>query len=360
MTDHSPAGLPAMDVRAGRLMAVAAALAALLLPGCGAARRDEAEPGPTAVRVALAAPASARQGVSASGTAAYERQSTLSFRVGGVISRLTVDMGSRIRVGQPLARIAGTDIQQQLASRDAELARATRTLARLEALAQSGSVASAAVQDQRDTVEQARAAAAAARYDQQSATLVSPFSGVVLERLSQLGETVGAGQAILRVADYDSPLVIRVPLAERDADGIAIGTPAEVRFEGRQALAGRVAKSQPLVDGATGTRMVEVRLPSGGHGQSGAIASVRFPSSAAPAQPSLAAVPAEAFVPRSGREGGVFTVGANGRARFVRLRLVRFEADDAVVAGLSPGTRVVTAGAGYLKDGDPVLVAGGN
>src|SRR3546814_5809119 len=92
--------------------------------------------------------------VSASGTAAYERQSTLSFRVGGVISRLTVDMGSRIRVGQPLARIAGTDIQQQLASRDAELARATRTLARLEALAQSGSVASAAVPDQRDTVEQ--------------------------------------------------------------------------------------------------------------------------------------------------------------------------------------------------------------
>src|SRR3546814_2211653 len=90
-----------------------------------------------------------------------------------------------------------------------------------------------------------------------------------------LGETVGAGQAILRVADYDSPLVIRVPLAERDAEGIAIGTPAEVRFEGRQALPGRVAKSQPLVDGATGTRMVEVRLPSGGHGQSGAIASVR-------------------------------------------------------------------------------------
>src|SRR3546814_14714381 len=89
-----------------------------------------------------------------------------------------------------------------------------------------------------------------------------------------------------------------------------------------------------------------------------AIASDRFPSSAAPAQPSMGAVPAEAFVPRSGREGGVFTVGANGRARFVRLRLVRFEADDAVVAGLSPGTRVVTAGAGYLKDGDPVLVAG--
>ncbi|WP_234703242.1 efflux RND transporter periplasmic adaptor subunit [Sphingobium chlorophenolicum] len=333
---------------------------ALPLWGCGGAQGDDTEPAATPVRVVAALPASKPQSIGGSGTVAYERQSTLSFRVGGVLSRLTVDVGSRVGTGQPLAQIAGIDLREQLASRNAELARTTRTLERLEALSETGSVASAAVQDQRDTVEQARAAVAAARYDQRSTTLASPFSGVVLERLSQVGETVSAGQAILRVADQDSPLIVRVPLPAQDADRIAMGAPAEVRFEGRPPLSGRVARSQPLVSGATGTRTVEVQLPPHAAAQSGAIAAVRFLPTGTPAQSALTAVPAEAFVPRSGDTGGVFTIAAGRRAKFLPARLVRFEADNAIVAGLSPGARVVTAGAGYLKDGDPVLVASGN
>lgn len=85
-----------------------------------------------------------------------------SIRVAGVITRLSVDVGDRVALGRELATLAATDLIARLRERRAELQRGERTLSRLRRLADSGAVAGADYDDQRDTVDQAKAAVAAA------------------------------------------------------------------------------------------------------------------------------------------------------------------------------------------------------
>ncbi len=332
----------------------------VLLAGCSGSSTDKASPAATPVRVAVSTSINGSSSVTGSGTAAYEREATLSFRVGGVLRNLAVDVGDRIRVGQPLGRLIGVDVTEQLAGRVAELQRAERTLARLDTLATSGAIAVSEAQDQRDVVRQARAAVGASRYDQSSTSLTSPFAGVVLERLSQTGETVTAGQGILRVADLRSGFIVRVPLSPADADRVALGAAAEVQFGDTRPIVGRVSRIQPLANGATGTRSIEVRLSGPAAAESGSIATVRIATLAQGRDDSLVIVPAEAFVPQAGGRAGVFTVSDGRRARFRPVRLVRFEGDMAVLSGLPAQTRVITAGAGYVKNGDAVVIGEGS
>lgn len=335
------------------------ALSAAALTGCSGSKSGDAAPAATPVLVAFAQSISGSSFVGGTGTAAYEREATLSFRVGGVLSSLLVDVGDHVGSGQRLGRLAGVDVTEQLAGRQAELQRAERTLDRLEALSASGAIAVSEAQDQRDIVRQARAAVGAARYDQSSTSLASPFSGVVLERLTQTGETLSAGQAVLRVADLRSGFIVRVPLSPSDADRVELGATAEVRFGGDSPIVGKVTRLQPLANGTTGTRTVEVRLSGAGSAQSGSIATVRIATRTQGRDDGLVAVPAEAFVPQTGGRAGVFTVGDGRHAAFRTVRLIRFEGDMAILSGLPARSRVITAGAGYVKNGDTVVIGEG-
>lgn len=342
-------------VRRRRSSAAAAAISLACLTGC-----EAADPASDALRVipvqtATAQPIGGSRSVIASGTAAYDREATLSFRIAGVIDMLSVNVGDRVNAGQSLGRLAGTDVAAQLAGRKVELERAQRTLARLESLSSTGAIAASEAQDQRDIVRQARAAVTAAGYDGQSAVLASPFHGIVLERVAQIGETVSAGGRVLRVADTRSAFLVRVPLAPIDADKVKPGATAHVSFGGKPPVAGQVVRLQPLVNSATGTRMAEVRVVSAA-GQSGAVATVRIATVDRNERELAVSIPAEAYVPRPGGRAGVFTITNERRAVFHPARLIRFEDDAAIVSGLPPHILVITAGAGYLKNGDALLV----
>ena len=102
----------------------------------------------------------------------------------------------------------------------------------------------AAISEPVDPLKAAQAAYDAAHFDRRWASLVSPVSGVVLERRAQAGEVVGAGQVVARVADLTSPLVLRLPLAARDAARVRMGDAATVKVEeiGETALNGRITR----------------------------------------------------------------------------------------------------------------------
>ena len=287
----------------------------------------------------------------------------LSFRIAGVLTKVSVEAGDSVRAGQVLATIdpAAVDARQQASSSDLDKAR--RDLERAKILYAKGYVTKVRVDDAESAVRSAGAAYNSAAFDRRWAQLVSPASGVVLERRAQAGEVVQPGQAVVSVADLASPLVLRVPLPDRDVAGIGIGAPVEVSVDALpgQVLAGHVTRVGQSADARTGAVTVEIEVarPQNKNGpelRSGQIATARLASRvAAGANTGFARIPAEAVLEASGGKAAVLRLD-NGRARRTPVRFGGFDGDDALVAGLPDGARVITAGAGFVSDGDRVTV----
>jgi RND family efflux transporter MFP subunit len=209
--------------------------------------------------------------------------------------------------------------------------------------------------DRRSALKAAQAGAGAAAFDRRWAALVSPAGGVVLQRVAQAGEVVQPGQAVLRIADEASPLTLRAPLPDREAPRVRVGQAASVRVDGLAApIPGRVARVGQRAGAQTGAVDVEIELSSDAGLRSGQVATaeIAVPGASGAA---LARAPAEAILEAEGRRAFVLVLdGDVARRRAVVFG--GFDGDDALVGGLPPQARVITAGAGFVSDGEKVKV----
>jgi RND family efflux transporter MFP subunit len=319
-------------------------LTAATLSACNAKTEPAGPPPATPVEAVRVAAPNASASVSGTGTLERRREMALSFRIAGVLTALRVEAGDGVKAGQVIAAIdpAGVDARQQQTAADLE--RARRDVERDKALFDKGYVSRQRIDDRTSALKAAQAAYDAARFDRRWASLVSPVSGVVLERRAQAGEVVQPGQVVARVADLSSPLVLRLPLAARDAAKVRVGDTAQVGVTdlGGQLLTGRVTRVGEAADTRTGAIAVEIELSAPPPAlRSGQIARAELSVRAAPeAGARYARVPAEAVLEASGQ----------------RAFVLRFDGDDALVGGLADGTQVITAGAGFVSDGEAVRV----
>ncbi|UAL11455.1 efflux RND transporter periplasmic adaptor subunit [Caulobacter segnis] len=346
-------------LRASPILALGALFAAGTLAGCGDKPKAEEPIAPTPVEAARVAAPDATGAVTGAGTLERRREMALSFRIPGVLTAMRVEAGDRVQAGQAIAAIdpAGVDARQQQTTADLE--RARRDVERDKALFDKGYVSRQRIDDRTSALKAAQAAYDAARFDRRWASLVSPVSGVVLERRAQAGEVVAAGQVVARVADLSSPLVLRLPLAAREATRVRVGDVAKVTVEdlNGQTLAGRVTRVGEAADTRTGAILVEIELSAPPPAlRSGQVAHATLQVRAAPgAAAAFTRIPAEAMLEASGQRGFVFRFD-NGKARRTGVTFGGFDGDDALVAGLPDGTQVITAGAGFVADGEAVRV----
>lgn len=333
------------------------ALAALPLVACGGDDMEAKGPSPLPVEIARVSGPTTTDRVTATGAFEREREMALSFRIPGVIRSLTVDDGDVVRAGQVIAALDPTQVAAGARQAEVELERVRRDLARDEQLAAKGYVSKARLEDRRSAVRVAQAAYDAAAFDRRWANLSSPVSGVVLRRGAQAGEVVQPGQAVVAVADVNSPLVLRVSVPDADAARIRPGAGASVRL-GNEAIAGQVSRVGQQVQAGTGVVDIEIRVPARPDLRSGLIASAEIETLPAVASaPSFARVPAEAILEATGGKAAVFRLDEKAKvARRTPVSFGGFDGDDALVGGLAPGSAVITAGAGYLSDGQAVAV----
>jgi RND family efflux transporter MFP subunit len=333
------------------------ALATLGLAACGDKTPEENTP-PPAVQAVTAPAGSHQAAVVATGRIERRREMTLSFRIGGVMTAMNVEAGDPVRAGQALASLdpAGVNAGQARASADVE--RARRDLERDRTLYDKGFVSKQRVDDRASALKVAQASLDAAAFDRRWARLSSPADGVVLERLAQAGEVVQPGQAVLRVADLNSPLVLRLPVPDREVARLRVGAPAQVKLaEGGAALTGRITRIGQQAGARTGAVDVEIELAAAPGVRSGQIATAEI-AAAAPASGAaqqMVRIPAEAILEAQGASAHVFLI-ENDTARRRPVRFGGFDGDDALVAGLPAGARIATAGAGFIGDGDKVRV----
>lgn len=335
------------------LVVPAAALAA-----CGAEAPAPAAPAPRAVRVAAVSDTTARAAVVAAGQVAARDELSLAFKVGGVVQSIAVDEGDRVAAGQRLATLALPEIDAAVAKAEAALAKAERDAARLRRLHADSVATRAQLDDAETALTVARSDAESARFNRRHAVITAPAAGTVLRRLARPGEVVAPGAPVLVVASQGRGMVFRASVADRDLVRLAAGARAEVTLDaypGRLFAATVLEKGMAAAPG-TGAYQVTLALPGAGDLPSGLVGRARISASAG--EP-VRLVPVEALVEADGREGTVYALRGDSAVAERRRVTIAFVGDDAIgiAAGLEGVARVVTDGAAFLRDGEPVRVA---
>ncbi|MCK5262066.1 MAG: efflux RND transporter periplasmic adaptor subunit [Gammaproteobacteria bacterium] len=180
---------------------------------------------------------------------------------------------------------------------------------------------------------------------------ISPFEGVVVKKLAEVGDTVQPGQALLKFADTRYlQLKVDVPARLVSALSVDMIVPAKLDV-GDTYIEVRVAQIFPIADSQRHTVEVKFDLPSGVAGGPGMYAEVMIPDVNTPIT-DMPIIPLSSVL-RRGSLPAVFVLNREGRAE---MRLVRLgdEVDHenvAVLSGVRPGEQIFASPPPGIKSG---------
>ena len=387
----------------------------LLLFGATACNKDTsasaAQPKPAqaarSVRVAPATQVSVPRTVVASGTLAADDSVVLGVKVAGRLAELGVDLGSRVKKGQIVARIDPGDYRlrvdqavaalQQARARlglrpdgtddrvdpeETALVRQARAVldeakltrersdrlleqaliarAQVDAAEAALKVAEGRYQDAVEEVRNRQAVLAQRRSELELArqqladtALVSPIDGAVGQRQASVGEYLAPGAPVATLVRLH-PLRLRVAVPEREAAAVQVGQTVKVAVEGDATEhSGRVARLSPAIQEQNRTLTIEAEIPNErGLIRPGSFARASIVTQAA--QP-VVMVPVSAIVTFAGIEK---VIGVkDGKSVERRVQTGRRDGERVeIVSGLTAGEPVVVE-PGNLTGGQAVTVA---
>lgn len=341
--------------RTASLCLSAAALLALSACAGDAAPGNEVSP-PRPVRVAPVTQGPAQPAIVASGVIEPRDELQLSFKLGGVVQDITVREGDAVYAGQLLARLETDEIDAAVSQAREQAQKARRDLERGERLFADDVLARESLDDLRTAAAVAEAALSSAEYNRRHALIRAPADGRVLRRLSEPHELVAAGQALLSLSLVEQGHVLRLGVPDRDLVRLTMEDRATITLDalGGEILHGRVVQIGRGADPRTGTFEVELAIDDAPPVlASGMIGRARIDAGDG-AQRDY--VPLAALVEGDQSRMSLFVMDG-GQVRHVE-RAIAFvdERKAALVEPLPAGSRVVTDGAAYLRDGETVRV----
>ena len=126
---------------------------------------------------------------------------SLSFRVGGPLLKLTVKTGDFVRAGQVIAAIDKRDYELQVQTTKAQFTQTEAEYNRYKQLAEQDKIPANTFERVQSGYLMAKTAYENAQNHLADTELKAPFSAYVFEKFVENHQTVGAGQAIVSVID---------------------------------------------------------------------------------------------------------------------------------------------------------------
>ncbi len=311
--------------------------------------------------------AGAGQEYTYSGEVRGRYESQLAFQASGKIVRRNVDLGSTVSAGAVLMQIDPADIQQAVAGRKAQLLAAQSqyqlakdNLNRFKQLYQKDFMSKAEFDRYQNAYDAADAALsqAQAQYSQglnqlRYCNLYADSAGVIMAVNAEIGQVVAAGQPVVTIVQGgEREIEINVP--ENRLTNLSSGERLKVTFWALPGVTaeGRVREVAPMADKITRTYRVRVSLSDPPPG-------LKLGMTATVVEPAAATSQATVFIPisaiyQTGADPAVWLV-RNGRVSLRRVKTGQFGDNQvAILAGLTDGDVIVTAGVHKLRPGEKV------
>jgi membrane fusion protein, multidrug efflux system len=345
---------------------LAAAIAALLLAGCGNSKTAADPIRPVLTQVVAPGAAATRDVYSGELRARYETD--LAFRVGGKLVTRAVDAGARVKAGQVLARLDPQDAHlaslsagAQLASAQSDFSLARAELDRHADLLAKKFISPSAFDVKQNAfnaaqakLEQSRSQAAIASNQASYTTLIADSDGVVLSTAAEPGQVLAAGQSVLRLARAgEKEVVLNAPEGQLGRFKVGQVVGISLWAEPTRVFAGRIREIAGGADAVTRTYAVRVSAPAAPESaQLGMTANVTL---AGAADASLVLLPLSAIAGNQDAPAVWVVDPKTSRVKLRKVAVSQYREDGATIAsGLAPGEVVVTAGVHKLRDDEAV------
>lgn len=300
---------------------------------------------------------SVRIPVHTTGTLVASEELKLSFKTGGIVGKIFVREGDRVKKGDLLASLDLLEINANADQAKIAYDKAVRDYIRAENLLKEGATTLEKKQNAETAMNMAGNSLEIARFNLQHSKIEAPDNGIVLKQFVKQNELVSSGYPVFLFGYSGKYWKVEAGLSDRDIIKINPGDSAEVRFDAWPGVRFSAIVDQvgEMSNPYTGTYETELTLRDAGYRLiSGFVASADiYPS----VKKSFTMVPVGSIVEADGLHGYIYTVNSEMKARKIYVEITVITGSKAAVTGIPAGVNeVVSEGAAYLRDGAEVEV----
>lgn len=336
-------------------------LSALLFSACDNAEdnnntnnRQERE---VVVETMTIEPTDFQETVRVTGTVEAVEDAVISAETPGRVQEIS-DRGTQVRRGDVLVRLDDRMVRSSVEMAQANLDLAEDVLRRQEPLLRDSIISTVEFNQARTQRDLARSQLEQASKQLSDSRIQAPFSGVIEERMSSVGELVNPGFPVLRLVNTNQ-VRINAGVPERYINDIEPGAAVMIDLQsyGGDRLESTVRFRSSLIVPETRTFPVEVVMENA--------SGLLKPEMVVPLTITRNVLPGAMVVPRTAivrdESGPIVFVARNDTGRITaEARPVRTGAASraliTILEGLQPGDIVVVAGQSNVSDGDRLRV----
>lgn len=332
------------------------------IAGCGSKATDDSNKESNIIRVktAMVSKQTLALPIVSSGLITSKKEARLSFKTGGIISRMMVDEGQNVRSGQLLATLDLTEINASVMQAQQNADKLQRDYERLNNLYKENAATLEQVQNISTALEVANQSLTAAKFNQQYSSIYATENGTVIKKLANEGELAAPGSPIFIInSTQNNDWVIRIGVADYDWTRINDGDAAVITLDAYPAetFKGTVSEIAEAADPYSGTFQVELKVNPGARKfANGLIAKIELTPVLGQ---ELSMIPIEALVECSGNKGFVYKLNDDKKTvTKMPVTVAFYQKDQVALSGIDPVVKeVITGGSAYLTEHSVISVA---
>ena len=288
-----------------------------------------------------------------SGALASASETKLSFKIGGVISKVYVQEGDHVSRGQLLATLDLTEINAQVQQAALSAEKATRDENRVKNLFNDTAATLEQLQNVQTQLSVANEGLRIAKFNQQYAQIRATEEGTIIKKIMNEGELVSAGAPVLIMnGTSNNDWVVRFGVSDKDWANLRKGDAANITLDAYpdDTFRGIINKMAEAADPQSGTYELEVKvLPNGKKFAAGFFANIQLNTAT---QQKLSMIPIEALAEADAKTGFVYTLNPDNKTVTRKKVQIAFIENDkvAIKSGLENVEAVITDGTSYLTE----------
>ena len=326
-------------------------------------------PPPSKVRVAPVVQEEVAQTRNVIGVLYYERISEISTELAGLVERIEVRQGDKVKKGDPLVVLNTEILDKEIAYQksriertELRIANAGKNFTRLERLFDKSGVSEKEYDDALFTFQDAQKEKQASEdtlhkmlIQKKRSVITAPFGGIILTKDVDSGSWVQPGKQLVSIGSSQD-LYVRAPIAETTLKFIEPGEEVPVTINAfDKKLQGIIVDIDPVADMKTKNVFLKISIPPLPLVAQNLSATVSVPVSK---RQKLSIISRASLIKFQGKDF-VYTV-KDGKAAILPVNIVAFLGDRVGVDNpyIQPGMKLVVEGNERLRPDQPVVVAG--
>lgn len=296
------------------------------------------------------------------GTVKPDEDIMVAAEEGGKVKSWKVQKGSFVKTGQALIGLNDDILQAQLKGAQAQLKIAKVNAEKsAKVYADAGAVSEVSVTTAQYNLDAAAANVELLETRIKKMTVSAPASGIIEERLVEVGEMVAPGAPIARLIQTGT-VKITAGVPERYVDGLRKGLPVTITFDALDGLEvkGNITYVGAVVNQNDRSVTVEIELRNSGQYKPEMVANLTIVKDV---MKNVMVIPRTALVRvENGYQVYLVVPDPKGEGYIAEARQVTLGPSDqgniVIADGLKPGDRIITVGQGKINPGEHVEFGG--